>query len=357
MDGYLPGTDRWTRPAATSGCRRPGPWVPPRPSYPVRDRRHQARPSHSATRRRPLVDARRRGGTRHDARHGVSDPVVAGVRRGHGVQPRGARPLRRVPGAVLRPVAGPGELRRAGPGAPGRPGVARLRECAGDLVRGPGRAVRAAAPQLGRVAVRRVVARRPAQPVLHRHVPGPAPGGVAGRRAAARRRDRRRVHRRAGARRPALRHQPARHLRLHAGAPGDRDVAARGGVRRRVPGHRDRLAALSGAPGRVRDRRRGGRAVGRARRTAEVAPGRPAADRAEWPGRSVLARPRGTGDRLRRCHGRRAGRAGRCLSGQPGLELRPGGPGARLVVVDAAVVLRLGGWRGAAMAGVGDPRR
>ena len=195
------------------------------------------------------------------AEQGVPHALVAPVRRRRDVVPGGADPLGCPPGAVLRPVLRRGHLRRPGPEPARRRDVPRLRERAGDLLRGPRRAVRTPDAQLGRVAVRRLVARRPDRHVLHRRVPPPAPPGLGGRRAAAAARGRGGLHRRAPARRHALRHQPAHDLGLRAGGPGGRHVAALDAVRRRVPGERRPPPALPAAPGPACGHRRAGPAA------------------------------------------------------------------------------------------------
>ena len=125
-----------------------------------------------------------------------------------------------------------------------------LRVHVGHQLRDPRRPVRASGSPLGRTAFRRGDHGAPGPHLLHRRVP-PSPRDKLGDRlAAADPRDVRGLLRLLAARRPALRHRRAgRALVDHTGHAGDRQLAALGIVRWRLPLRRTRIPVL----GRRRD--------------------------------------------------------------------------------------------------------
>ena len=126
------------------------------------------------------------------------------------VQLHRAAAHRRVPDAVLRPVDGRNHLRRRVPTAARCGDVEGLRVDPGHQLRGARRPVRPPGPPLGGADVRRGDHGAPGPHLLHRRVP-PAPRGQLGDRlAAADPGDVRGLLRLLAARRPAVRHRPAR---------------------------------------------------------------------------------------------------------------------------------------------------
>ena len=150
------------------------------------------------------------GGGAPAAEQGVPDPLVVPAGRDRAVLVHRPADHRRLPDAVLRPVDGRGHLQRRVSAAARRRDVQGLRLHPRHQLRGARRPVRPAGPPLGGADVLRVDHGAPGPHLLHRGVP-PSPRNQLGDRlAAADPVDVRGLLRLLAARRPAVRHRPAR---------------------------------------------------------------------------------------------------------------------------------------------------